>query len=85
MVALITDYRTCEPVSLHFTYLAHDGSGKAPVDRQRLDLGGHTSRGVVRLCPNDTVEQGLIFGEGLETCLTAMLEFNAVWAALDEP
>src|SRR5262249_37318304 len=83
MVALITDYRTCEPVSLHFTWLAHDGSSKALVDRPRLYLEGHISRGIVRLCPDDTVAQGLIIGEGIETCLTAMLEFNAVWSCLD--
>ncbi len=84
MAALITDIITGEPISLHMTYLAHDGSGKAPIDRPRLYLAGHRKAGgVVRLYADAEVTQGLILGEGIETCLTAALEFSPVWACLD--
>ena len=83
MVALITDIATCRPISLHFTFLKPDGSDKADIDKPRLLMTGHSSRGVVRLCPDDEVTMGIIIGEGIETCLTAMLEFGAVWSCLD--
>jgi hypothetical protein len=84
IVALITDVYTAEPISLHFTFLAEDGNGKAPIDRPRLYLAGHRKAGgVVRLDPDDEVIQGIILGEGLETCLSYRLEYAPVWACLD--
>lgn len=84
MVALITDVVTVEPISLHITYLRPDGSGKAEIARPRVYLRGHRKAGgVVRLHADDEVTQGIILGEGIETCLTAALEFAPVWACLD--
>lgn len=84
MVALVTDVTTCEPISLHFTFLARDGSGKAPIERPRLYLAGHRKQsGVVRLFEDAEVELGLAIGEGIETCLTWALEFRPIWACLD--
>lgn len=84
IVALVTDIVTGEPISLHFTFLVRDGSGKAPIERPRLCLAGHRKQGgVVRLHDDAEVEQGLIIGEGLETCLSYALEFRPIWACLD--
>jgi hypothetical protein len=65
-------------VALHRTYLAHDGSGKAPVQPQRMDLG--PSKGsAIRLSP--TTEE-ILLGEGIETVLSAMqLTGMPGWAA----
>jgi hypothetical protein len=84
MVALVTDIVSAEPISLHFTFLARDGSGKAPIERPRLYLAGHRKQGgVVRLFEDAEVDQGLIVGEGVETCLSWALEFRPIWACLD--
>jgi hypothetical protein len=84
MVAVITDIYTAEPISLHFTFLKSDGTGKADIERPRLYLGGHRkSSGVVRLTPDDELTHGIILGEGLETCLSYALEFSGIWACLD--
>jgi hypothetical protein len=84
MVGIITDIVTTEPISLHLTYLAEDGSGKAPVDRPRLYIKGHPKAGgVVRLHADDEVTMGVIIGEGIETCLSYALEFAPVWSCLD--
>jgi hypothetical protein len=84
MVALITEIITADPVSLHFTYLKPDGSGKAPIERPRLYLAGHhKAGGVVRMHPDEDVTQGLLIGEGLETVLSAAQVFLPAWAALD--
>lgn len=84
IVSLITDIATCEPISLHFTFIAPDGSGKAEIERPRLYLPGHRkSGGIVRLHADDEVTLGIIVGEGLETCLTYALAHAPVWACLD--
>jgi hypothetical protein len=84
MVALVTDIRTAAAMSLHLTYLDPNGGGKAKIEQPRLYLAGHRKAGgVVRLHPDYSVTQGLIVGEGLETCLTYALEFAPVWACLD--
>lgn len=83
MVALITDIVTREAISLHFTFLKPDGSGKADIERPRLYLAGHKKCGVVRLHRDEAVEQGIILGEGIETCLSYALEFAPIWATLD--
>jgi hypothetical protein len=84
ILALITDVRTAASRSLHLTYLDPNGGGKAKIEKPRLYLAGHRKvGGVVRLHPDDSVTQGLIVGEGLETCLTYALEFAPVWACLD--
>jgi hypothetical protein len=49
LVALVTDLESAKPINLHRTWLQHDGSGKAPIEKPRRLLKGHRSRGVVRL------------------------------------
>jgi putative DNA primase/helicase len=79
MVALVTNGSDGTPLAIHRTFLARDGGGKAPVDPQKMMLGP-CRRGAVRLAePGDV----LMVGEGIETCLAAMLASgNPAWAAL---
>jgi hypothetical protein len=61
-----------EMTGIQRTFLAHDGAGKAPVDKklQKMSLG-RTKGSAVRLAePRDGV--ALFFGEGVETTVTAM-------------
>jgi putative DNA primase/helicase len=79
MVALVTHGGAGSPVAVHRTFLARDGSGKAPVDPARMMLGPCRG-GAVRLGEPGAV---LMVGEGIETCLAAMQATgNAAWAAL---
>ena len=79
MVALITRGVDGMPVAIHRTFLAVDGCAKAPVDPQRMSLGPCRS-GVVRLAPAAEI---LMVGEGVETCLSAMMASGLpAWAAL---
>ena len=48
MVALVTNGADATPLAIHRTFLARDGSGKAPVDPQKMMLGPCRG-GVVRL------------------------------------
>ncbi|MGH7186942.1 MAG: DUF7146 domain-containing protein, partial [Pseudomonadota bacterium] len=79
MVALITRGTDDTPLAVHRTFLARDGAGKAPVDPQKMMLGPCRG-GAVRLAsPGDV----LMVGEGIESCLAAMLATgNPAWAAL---
>jgi hypothetical protein len=62
----------------HRTFL-RDGSGKAPIDPAKMMLGPCRA-GAVRLGEPGEV---LMVGEGIETCLAAMLATgHAAWAAL---
>jgi putative DNA primase/helicase len=79
MVALVTSGADDAPLAIHRTFLAHDGTGKAPVDPQKMMLGPCRG-GVVRLAVTGDV---LMIGEGIETCLAAMLASgHPAWAAL---
>jgi putative DNA primase/helicase len=79
MVALVTNGIDGTPVAIHRTFLARDGGGKAPVDPQKMMLGPCRG-GVVRLA--DPVDV-LMVGEGVETCLAAMMASgHPAWAAL---
>jgi hypothetical protein len=80
LIGLITDARTADPVTLHFTWLAPDGSGKAAVDPPRLTLPNHTNVGVMRLWPDGEVAHGLAIAEGVETALSFGRIFTPVWA-----
>jgi putative DNA primase/helicase len=83
LVGLVTDVETGEPINLHRTWLASNGSGKAPIDKPRRLLKGHRLRGVTRLWPDEEVTLGLVIGEGIETCLAAALEgLTPVWATM---
>ena len=79
MVALVTNGADGIPLAIHRTFLAHDGRGKAPVGPQKMMLGPCRG-GAVRLAdPSDV----LMLGEGIETCLAAMLASgHPAWAGL---
>jgi hypothetical protein len=79
MVALVTNGADGTPIAIHRTFLARDGGGKAPIDPQKMMLGPCRG-GAVRLAdPGDV----LMVGEGIETCLAAMLASgHPAWAAL---
>jgi hypothetical protein len=84
LVAKVTDAITGEGLTVHRTWMAADGSGKAPVEKPRLLWPGlPKAGGVVRLWPDEEVSTGLLIGEGIETCLSAALAFTPVWSALD--
>ena len=84
LCARVSDVRTAEPISLHFTRLAADGRGKAGSDRDKLLLGGHRKKdGVIRLWPDEVVTNGLAIAEGIESALCAAYAFTPVWAAID--
>lgn len=79
MVAMVQRGRDGQPVGIHRTFLARDGSGKAPVKPDKMMLGACRG-GAVRLAPAGDV---LMIGEGIETCLAAMQAANLpAWAAL---
>jgi putative DNA primase/helicase len=79
MVALVTDGISGRPIAIHRTFLKPDGSGKAPVEKQKMMLGP-CQGGAVRLAE---AGEWLGVGEGIETCLSVMQEMEQpVWAAL---
>jgi putative DNA primase/helicase len=79
MVGLVTRGPEATPVAIHRTFLARDGSGKAPIDPQKMMLGPCRG-GTVRLAPAGEV---LMVGEGIETCCAAMQAKGLpAWAAL---
>ena len=79
MVALVTGGSDDAPIGIHRTFLARDGSGKAPVTPNKMMLGP-CSGGAVRLASARDV---LMVGEGIETVLSAMQATgHPAWAAL---
>ncbi|GAA0571143.1 toprim domain-containing protein [Craurococcus roseus] len=84
MVALMTGPTTGEPCGVHRTFLALDGTGKAPPgpsgEGAKMMLG---AAGVVRLTPDEDVTLGLGLCEGIETGLALLQRFGhaPVWAA----
>jgi putative DNA primase/helicase len=77
MVALVTRGVDDARLAIHRTFLARDGSDKAPVDPQKMMLG---PCGAVRLAPAGDL---LMVGEGIETSLAAMQATrHPAWAAL---
>lgn len=83
LVALITDARTNEPISLHRTWVLPNGK-KASVEPARLLARGHRKAGgVIRLWPNEAVTQGLSIAEGIESALSAAHAFTPVWSCID--
>ena len=79
MVGLVTRGADNVLLAIHRTFLARDGSGKAPVDPHKMMLGPCRG-GTVRLAPAGDV---LMVGEGIETSLTAMRASGyPAWAAL---
>lgn len=79
MVSLVTRATDGTPLGIHRTFLARDGSAKAPVEPARMMLGPSRG-GVVRLA---AVGRLLMIGEGIETCLSTMQATRLpAWAAL---
>jgi hypothetical protein len=79
MGALVTRGGDDVPAGVHRTFLATDGSDKAPVEPQKMMLGPCRG-GAVRL---GSAEGSLMVGEGIETCIAAMLATGKpAWAAL---
>lgn len=83
LVALVTDILTGAPISLHRTWVNADGT-KADVEPARLLLGGHRKAGgVIRLCPDEALTQGLTIAEGIESALSLARVFQPVWSLID--
>jgi hypothetical protein len=79
MVALVTGGVDGGFRAIHRTFLAPDGSSKAPVHPQKMMLGPCRG-GAVRLA---ATSKHIMVGEGIETCLAAaQATGKAVWAAL---
>ena len=79
MVALVQRGPDGAPIAIHRTFLKPDGSGKAPVQKQKMMLGP-CQGGAVRLAD---AGDWLGVGEGIETCLSVLQEVGKpVWAAL---
>jgi DNA primase len=79
LVALVTRGSDDLPLAVHRTFLSPEGTGKAPIEPQKMMLGPCRG-GAVRLA---AAEQVLMVGEGIETCLAAMQATGApAWAAL---
>ncbi len=85
MISRITDVVTSKPISLHFTFINPDGSGKAPIEKPKMLLSGHRkSGGVIRLIDDADITYGLGLTEGIETALSVMRSgWRPVWAAVD--
>ncbi len=79
MVGLVTHGVDGSPIGIHRTFLTRDGDTKASVDPVKMMLGPCRG-GAVRLGP---IGDGLMVGEGIETCLAAMqASGRSAWAAL---
>ena len=84
LVALVTDAVTAEAMTLHRTWIAPDGKGKAAIDKPRLLWpGAPKAGGAVRLWPDAEVTIGLAVGEGIETSLALARGFGVAWACVD--
>ena len=82
LVALVTDARTAQPISLHRTWVLASGE-KAPIDTPRLLAAGHRKAGgVIRLYPREK-GQPLGVAEGIETAQSLAWAEVPVWAAID--
>jgi len=79
MLAIVIRGADGKPVGIHRTFLARDGSAKAPVEPAKMMLGPCRG-GAVRLGP---AGDALMGGEGIETCPAAMqASGRPAWAAL---
>ncbi|MDD5000802.1 MAG: toprim domain-containing protein [Thiomonas arsenitoxydans] len=82
LVALVTDARTGQPISLHRTWVLASGE-KAPLETPRLLAAGHRKAGgVIRLFPMER-GQPLGIAEGVETALSLAHADLPTWAAID--
>ena len=84
LVALITDIQTNVPLSLHFTFIRADGTGKADIEPPKLLLPRHRkSGGVIRLWPDACVTYSIGLAEGIESALSLAHAHAPVWATID--
>jgi hypothetical protein len=84
MVALVTRGNDGLPMSIHRTFLARDGKGKAPLEQPRQNLGPCKGNSIRLAEP--TASGLLLVGEGIETCLAAMQATGIpAWAAGSAP
>ena len=82
LVALVTDARSGQPLSLHRTWVCANGE-KAALETPRLLAAGHRKAGgVIRLFPHRAGEP-LGLAEGVETALTLGWADLPCWAAID--
>jgi putative DNA primase/helicase len=69
-----------EPATIHRTYLAADGSGKAPVEKPRKAVSRHGKSPRIQLA---AVAETLGIAEGIETALSAMKLFGVpTWSVI---
>ena len=79
MVSLITNALTGESMGIHRTFLAVNGSSKAPVEQPKMMLG-KAAGGVIQLGKGG---DSILVGEGVETCLSGMLATGIpAWVAM---
>jgi putative DNA primase/helicase len=79
MVAAAQRWPSAEPVAVHRTYLAFDGSRKADVPEPRLSYGPIKDAAVRLAPPGET----LLIGEGIETALSGQQETSIpAWATV---
>jgi len=79
MLAVVRDI-TGKPVTIHRTYLAADGSGKAPVEKPRKIVSKHGTSPHIRLTPVASVTG---IAEGIEPAIAAMKLFKVpTWSVL---
>ncbi len=84
LCAAVTDARSGQPISLHFTRLAADGRGKGGTEQDKLLLAGHRKKGAcIRLWPDEAVTYGLALAEGIESALAAAHLATPVWSCID--
>jgi hypothetical protein len=75
MVCLFRDIHTDEPCGIHRTFLDADGT---KIDRR---MYGQAAGAAIKLDADENVMQGLHIGEGVETCIAAMLAgYRPTWA-----
>lgn len=85
LVALITDFVTNEPLSLHRTWICADGTKPPELGKTaRLLLARHRKAGgVIRLWADDQVTLSLGLAEGIESALSLAHAHAPCWAAVD--
>jgi hypothetical protein len=75
MVCLFRDIINDQPCGIHRTFFDNGGH---KIDRRMLGRAGGAA---IKLSADETVEQGLHVGEGVETCIAAMLAgYTPTWA-----